>query len=83
MGACREGFNLFNRYGWQHLISHIRGGRWRYPLSYVFTDTFGHPYCWAFGHKPFHQNPECVDEPPEFACRRCHRWLRDAARGGV
>ena len=82
MGGCREGFNLFNRYGRIHFSSHVRAGRWRYALGFVFADTFGPPVCWLLGHRPYHANKECVSEPPEFACLRCHRWLRDAARGG-
>ena len=82
MGACREGFNLLNEYGRQHFVSHIRGGRWRYAMSFAFLDTFGHPMCWLFWHRPYHANEECRSEPPEYACRRCHRWLRPAARGG-
>lgn len=79
MSACREGFNLFNRFGRQHLKDHIARGRWRNAARYVFVDTFGHPLCWLAGHKPYRANSEC--DPPEFACRRCHRWLRGEAGG--
>ena len=83
MGACRESFDLFSEYGRRNMVSHLRCGRWRYPVSLVWRDTFGWVACRLVGHRPY--VPSDPGEPEEVACRQCCKWLKTSPtqKGGA
>lgn len=44
-----------------------------------WEDTFGPLVCWFLKHRPYNT---LANDPPEWACRRCHRWLPKASHEG-
>ena len=72
MGASREGFNLFSRYGQRHLWSAIRQRRLSQARLYVFRDTLTPLLCWLSGAHEFYWRPDPVNEPEEVFCNWCH-----------
>lgn len=68
-GSCREGFDLFNRYGRDNFRRRIcfRGQFW----DLVWRDTFGRYICKIIGHtsKTFITD----GTPPKKICYRCFR----------
>ena len=68
MGACREGYDLFHKYGRMH----FRKNGWKWAKQYVLQDTLGHHICPIIGHsKKTFQNDE-----NEKICMRCFRVIR-------
>ena len=68
MGACRECFNIFNKYGF---LAFIRAIKYKcIPWGYVWSDTIQYPVggliCKLFGHskKVFR-----TDDHEEICCR--------------
>jgi hypothetical protein len=68
MGACREGFNLFNKYQRANFWAK-KNKPWRLMLG----DTLMPLICMVRGHDPY--RPDKIIEPREWACKRCHKWL--------
>lgn len=83
MGASRETCNIFlliklgfkypdhRSYYWKRLWYIIR-----YQRKLMIEDTFGPIICWMIGHILYNA-AECYDDPPEMACKRCHRYIKD------
>jgi len=71
MGAAREGFNLFNRFGRRAFWSHLKRGRFQ---RVMWRDTFGGVICWFHGEHSIRQNFE--NGEVETSCTTCCRWLR-------
>lgn len=69
MGACREGFNLFNKYQRANFWSK-KNRPWRLMMS----DTLLALTCKILRHKPY--RPDKINDPREWACKRCHTWLK-------
>ena len=67
-GACRDSFSV--RRNPQALL---RWRTWRFNKRLLFDDNVLWLACAIIGHRPYNTSP--VYEPPEHACRRCHRWL--------
>jgi hypothetical protein len=70
MGACREGFDLANKYQ--------RGNFWRSLLRgrfqrYMWGDTFGRVLCWLKGEHVLHQ--DFSETPHTTSCYVCGKWL--------
>lgn len=76
MGACRESQNIFlclkKRYGkrelkraW-YLICHFN--------KTTYEDTFMPIVCKIKGHKAY--LPDAGNEPNDWACKRCHRYIK-------
>ncbi len=68
MGACREGFNLLNKFQRANFFS-----KKHKPWALMFHDTFWPLVCRVIGHKPY--RPDKILEPKEWACKRCHTFL--------
>lgn len=68
MGACREGFNLFNKIQRQNFFR-----RKNKPWRLMFEDTFYPLICRLRGHAPY--RPDKINDPRQWACKRCHQWL--------
>lgn len=71
MGACRESQNIF---------FYIKRGNFKSAWYFIrhfdkltYEDTVMPIICKLFGHKPYQPDPE--DEPNEWACKRCHRYI--------
>jgi hypothetical protein len=69
--ACREGFDLFNKYQRGNFFRRgIFGDKW--ARHYVLKDTFGHHVCSIIGHsKKIHHITDTCGEPPFDLCDRC------------
>lgn len=70
MGASREGFDLFNKYGRRAFWRELKRGRIQ---SLMWVDTFGRFRCLLIGHDLYDANAGGC--PPEFACRKCHKYI--------
>ena len=46
----------------------------RNPTKLMFEDTFMHYICKIVGHKRY--NSALANEKPEWACKRCHRYIK-------
>ena len=74
MGACREGFDLTNKYGRSAFWRSLKRGRFQ---RYMWVDTFGRLLCWLVGEHAIRQEWEHgPDQPPETSCVRCCKWLK-------
>lgn len=70
MGACRESYSI--------KINPKATFRWRtwkygYSRKLWFEDNFMPTFCKLFGHKKY--QPDEMNEPNEWACKRCHRFI--------
>jgi hypothetical protein len=74
MGCSREGFDLFTQVGRHHFKKHFPNIQW----SLVWEDTFTQIWCWIVGHNVY--NSACVNEPSEYACKRCHKYIAKLRR---
>lgn len=70
MNTSREGFNLFNEHGRYHFFKYFPHLNW----NLVWKDTFCPIWCKIVGHDKY----DCSDmeDGSEFACRRCHQYVR-------
>jgi len=70
-GACREGFDLFSKFGMINFLNRFwrekrkQHGCWHY----VWLDTFGKYVCRLFGHSK--KRFKTDDAPPMTVCCRC------------
>jgi len=72
MGAVREGFNLFSKFGRYYFFRRgMFGDKW--ARQYVLQDTFGRYICKILGHSK--KTFETDDIPPEIICFRCFRKI--------
>lgn len=72
MGACRESQDIFRmlknknyKKVW-YLIKNFN--------SLTYGDTFGPIICKIRGHKAY--QPDAKNEPKEWACKRCHKFIK-------
>ena len=79
MGASREGHRLWHAAGRFHAWSYIkRRGLWKGLRGLYWSDTFMPIVCAIVGHDKY----DCADPwdkkqgIAEYACRRCHQYLR-------
>ena len=70
MGAAREGFDLFHKFGRQSAWRYISRGRWP---SYLWLDTFGKFRCILTGHG--HYVSDYDNSKPNWACRKCGKFV--------
>ena len=70
MGAAREGFDLFHKFGRRNFWRDLKLGRIN---NHVWRDTFGRFTCMVLGHKRYDSN--AGGYPEEWACRRCCKFL--------
>lgn len=74
MGACREGFNLANKFGRRTFFRNLRRGRFE---RLMWRDTFGPLLCWLSGeHIAIRQNFYGDNGEVETSCSCCCRWLK-------
>ena len=73
MGACRQGFDLFNRYGRKSAFEQIRRGDWKYVRQYIFRDTLTRFLCKLSGGCHFTWQPDPVEEPEALYCQWCKK----------
>lgn len=72
MGACRESQNIFQRIknknykGAWYLIRHFN--------KLTYEDTFMPIICKMKGH--IYYLPDASNEPNDWACKRCHRFVK-------
>lgn len=71
MGACREGFDLFNKFGRRAFWQHLKRGRFQ---RIMWRDTFGRVICWLHGEHTVHQTFE--NNEVESSCHTCCKWLK-------
>lgn len=74
MGCSREGFNLLTESGRYH----FKRSRYKWHnRRLIFEDTFMPLVCGLIGHRIYDSNREGdrVYGPPEWACKRCHRYV--------
>jgi len=71
MGASRIGFNLFRKAGWRNLRFAIKNKR---SIKHLWADTFIQIWCWIVKHEIY--NSGIDNDPPEWAYKRCHQYIR-------
>jgi hypothetical protein len=71
MGACREGFDLLNKYGRSAFWRGLKRGRFN---RYMWRDTFGRVLCWLSGEHVIRQ--EFENGEVETSCTCCCKWLK-------
>ena len=76
MGACRETQNIF-----YYLKNKNYKSDWYFTKSMIlkrdkttYEDTFMPIVCKIKGHKPYQPDPSF--EPEDWACKRCHRYIK-------
>ena len=68
-GACRETY-LVTR----NPKALLRWRSWKWNWRLILVDNLAWMVCAVFGHRPY--NTSTINDKPEHACHRCHRWLR-------
>ena len=72
MGCSRESQNIFR------MIKDKNYSRAWYFIKHfdktTYEDSFMPTVCKCFGHKPY--QPDAQWEPEEWACKRCHRYIK-------
>lgn len=70
---CREGFNLFHKFGRRHFFKRgLFGDKW--ARMFVLKDTLGRYVCRIIGHAESFEND---DDPPKKICCRCFMEAKD------
>jgi len=80
-GACRETFDLTNKYGrmnfWRHVVDHRpKLCLSRIPWNLALTDTLMKYVCMVVGHNAYDTTSPESCAPPEWACHRCQRFIK-------
>lgn len=70
MGCSRMGFDLLTKIGRDNFRSVRKRG---HTPPEVWRDTLGPLLCKIIGHKPY--NSAMTHESPEWACRRCCKYI--------
>jgi len=72
MGACRQSQNIFGM-----LKKKNYSGAWYFIKHFdklTYEDSFGPIICKIKGHIAY--RPDVKDVPDEWACKRCHRFIK-------